>query len=329
MADHESGRHDATDSQGVPSRFSAAMTAIPRARDWELAPLQNLSPARHRHLLDLFAGEGYVSRTLGKDFSRRTMIDIRRIEAPGRLTKGSSLSTGATRITGDATDPAILRRIPGAVDYAVCLAGYHHAIVESAGRIDTEATKRSRVQTLRHWRDLLVPGGLLAVADVPERGLGVSTTPGRESGSSLEFEGWSGPKTEVSRRLAGQVWTEPDPAGFFDDVVALARVGGHDAVFETPENLAASFAEAGFADIHAAIVPTPWEFPTEEHAVWFVHELLTIGARAETPADLSASEYRSLRQAIERYLGLRHLSDGNTLVLWKLLYVWGTNRVRD
>ena len=325
MADHASGDVAKVNRQAVlPRRFSAAMAALPGARDRELSPLLTVPTGRRRHLLDLFSGDGYVSRTLGRTFARRTLVDIRRIEPSALPLRGAdSPSSGFTRITGDATDPTVLGKVPAAVDYAVCLAGFHHAIVVSKRRIDIEATRRSRVQTLRRWRELLVPGGFLAVADVPERGLDLSGPLGRDA---TAFKA-SGAETDLAprqdRRLENLDWSEPDPAGFFDDVVALARVGGHDAVFETPDSLVASFTEAGFKDVRSAILPTPWEFPSEELAVWFIHELLAIGSRAETPEDLSASEYRSLRQAIDRYLGLRSLADGTVLVLWKLLYVWG------
>ncbi len=115
----------------------------------------------------------------------------------------------------------------------------------------------------------------------------------------------------------------PEPALFFDNFVSAQSPCGHTASFERPQELARLFQEAGFENVFAFVAPTPWLFPTEPDALWFIHELLSIGQPRSSPAELSIHEQQLLRDGIVDHLGLHPLPDGSCAVSWKLMYVVG------
>ena len=296
--------------------------------------------------LTCLPGEGSPRASLGQRFKWITLID--------RITPSLEDHSGqVVLLTGDAADPQVLNQVKTQADLISCVAGFHH-LLEGTGEDSTPAlTRKFRVRVLSQWRQLLVEGGRLIVADVPaagcqsgvlsggppptaekhreERGHETTQCPLQLLGSSESS--WDPPVWPATlagyvdmlkRQLARQRWTEPEPADFFDHFVARQSPIGHVAYFQAAEDLACCLREAGFCNVGAAVVPTPWLFAGRVAALWFVRELLTIGEESiPAPAFLSNEQGDALEEAIELYLGHRTLADGTYLVQWKLMYVWG------
>jgi hypothetical protein len=327
------------------SRFRRAMAAEPFARSFELAPIRlYLLPATRRHLLDLFAGGGFISRFFGRQFSRVTLIDRIAPSPGGRDDRWTTLS-------GSAADPDVLRRVAAPADLIACVAGFHHLIAASAGRLDPVQTRALRTRVLGIWRRMLAPGGRLIVVDVPATGCPCGTFAGARIGANAPharhldgaFEEAAGrtlaslgpPDTawpsalegyleDLRRRLDRHAWTEPEPARFFDAVVARENPAGHEAHFQATDDQVGCFREAGFAEVGAAVFPTPWAFRDRASALWFVRELLSLGRDPVAgPSLLSDRQADTVESWIDRYLGHRLLADGTHLVQRKLMAVWG------
>jgi hypothetical protein len=115
----------------------------------------------------------------------------------------------------------------------------------------------------------------------------------------------------------------PEPARFFEEVVTNLSPYGHVASFDSAQDTADLFQEAGFRRIQAFVAFTPWLFPTRDSALWFVHELLGIGQACRNESDLTAQERAVFERGVSDYLGLRGFPDGSWAVPWKLMYVVG------
>ena len=227
-------------------------------------------------------------------------------------------------------------------DLAVCLAGFHH-VLGSGSAGDRDSHHRQRLEALRLWRSRLAPSGRLVIADVPATGVQTGWADGpvgafgldlslRPTASacncalSAQTERSSNLNDYLQRMLAlcGELrLQEPDPAAFFDRVVSVQSPYGHVACFDSPQELADLFREAGFEHVRAVVVPTPWLFPTKADAIWFVHELLGIGEPYSGPTEIPMHKQQAMEADIRDHLGLRQLPDGSWAVSWKLMYVMG------
>ena len=320
-------------------RHIAAMAAFPDSRLLEVLPLQFLVPRTSGLLLDLFAGTGLVTNSIGSRFSGVVLID-------SHVTLSEPALPHARRIRGDALREETFKGLPEA-DLAVCLAGLHHILGETGAAEDRETLRGHRVDALRLWRRRLNPGGRLVVADVPVPG---STNPWmggawpQEVACSLPEPrpfGSANPSGEndfgaltgcrslddylcAIRQICARLRLgECEPAAFFDEVISRLSPHGHVAEFCSPEELAELFREAGFANVSAFVAPTPWLFGSKTDALWFIHELLSIGRPCESPALLDKREVGAVEEGIADHLGLRRLPDDRWAIAWKLMYVVG------
>jgi SAM-dependent methyltransferase len=285
------------------------------------------------------AGTGFVAETIGPWFDRTLRVDAY------ALTNGS---TGGIHgmIRGDVMRNETFAGLPQ-VDFAVCLAGFHHVLAEPAS-CDRQSHYRRRVELLRQWRHNLLPGGRLIVVDVSSP---YAQNKSRSTAALDDFRGNPAPAAKHDQFVATSTffrslldchslsdylqacWTlavslrigDCQPALFFDDVVSTLSPQGHVADFNSREELMNAFQEAGFKDVYAFVAPTPWLFTAKADALWFVHELLSIGTAPKSPGRLGATESSKLEARLNEYLRLRCLPDGTWALAWELMYVFGDN----
>lgn len=319
---------------GGAKRHSTAMAALPDSRFLEIAPLHYLLPPKRDCLIDLFAGTGLVANSLRRYFVDTVLVDP--YVAPlgdfdFRCHRNSAL------------DPDEVSSLPEA-DLAICLAGFHH-VLGDAGTQSVDTVRQYRLEVLRLWQSKLTPNGQLIVADVPACGARIGWCDGRIDGlireigpfdnlqPALALDGGFGPAlrtpslgeylTVAAEQSNKAHLGEPEPAAFFDQVVAGLSPQGHLAEFCSPEELVELFVEAGFRNVRAFVAPTPWLFHTKPEALWFVHELLNIGQQCKKTEELSADSIAEFEAGVAEYLGIGKLSNDIWVLPWKLLYVSG------
>ena len=315
------------------------MAAFPDSRRLELAPLQFVLPESRRCLLDLFAGTGFVSGSLGRFFASTVLVEphVEPAVADGRRLR---------RYQACALSASSFESLAG-VDLAVCLAGLHHVLGPGSPE-DRGSHRQQRLEAMRLWRSRLASGGRLVIADVPAPGTktgwaegpldGLSNEPQSLRSGNIFFSVPDGlaefTEALTCSRLRDYLARmtslcqelglgEAEPATFFDRVVSRLSPYGHVACFNSPWELADLFREAEFENVRAFVAPTPWLFPSKAEAVWFVHELLGIGQPCGTAEKLPTHEREPVEGGIFDYLGLRQLPDGFWVVSWKLMYVVG------
>ena len=321
---------------GCAMRHIAAMNSFPDARALEVHPLSLMIPQSRNILLDLFAGTGLVAKSLGRFFDHTVLVD-------SCAALPEPVGPSANRICGDAICHETLDSLSQA-DMAVCLASFHHVLAEGHPRAGRGLHGQLKLDVLRAWRQKLRPGGRLIIADVPAPGTCIASVTGSGLGES------SGPLAETGHRMeegadvfvparqcktlgdylaevridtAGVGLKEPDPASFFDHIVSHFSPQGHVADFNTPDEMVTLFCEAGYENVQAFVAPTPWLFRNRPDALWFVHELLSLGRPCTSPAKLTGKDRANLERGIADYLDLRQLPDESWALSWKLMYVAG------
>jgi SAM-dependent methyltransferase len=299
-------------------RYARAMNRHGGARILELAPMFRLLKGPGVALLDLFSGPGFVSKYFSDQFH-----DVVLVDQVGELL--SNTQSGYEVFPADASDRVAIRDLMNRFDVAICLAGLHHVLPDNFRNVSPENLKHTRLKTLEIWRDTLQVGGRLIIADVPAAGCNIiPELPVRlgslSKNSSLAVAlGQIGNLDFNSHQL-----DRSEPAEFFDEFVVKHCPNGHDGVFESLESLSELMSQAGFQNIQASTVQTPWIFPSLDDAVWFLHELFAIGDTAITAPDkLPEDQYELVFQSINQYLGCLQLENGRFAVGWKLLYVTG------
>lgn len=325
------------------------MRELPYARLMELIPVLSLLPSEKNVLLDLFAGTGFLSRFLAPMFSKTILID----EVDYLL---DSFRRPMISINGDALDPGVLSDFRHKVDMAVCFAGFHHVLAKQGKDLDKITTRGLRISALAEWRTTLKKNGRLLVVDVPAPGIceqirpvPVSTmaaavrpdipkgylapannilkaldieNPFCETGSSTGLETC---RNGLDQSVADYDKTASEPADFFESFVSRHSMVGHDAYFQSVNELTECFQQAGFTNINSFIAKTPWFFDNRLQALWFVNELFAISeVSCKSPAQLSEEDKTTLSSAVDRHLGFRNLPGGGCAINWQLMYVWGT-----
>jgi len=318
--------------KGGSARHVAAMAQFPFSRRLELAPLQYLLPEGRSCLFDLFAGTGFASESIRGKFRGTFLLEPHVV--PTETSIGNSRRHRACALSAESFDG-----LPAA-DLAVCLAGFHH-VLGHGGPKDRDSHRCQRIEALRLWRSRLAPAGRLVIADVPLAGPDAGWASGDLSGllpaesiagaagveapfaDALQRRGVEDYLAEMTSRCDELRLDQPEPAAFFDRVVAERSPYGHVSCFDSPQGLASMFRDAGFEHIRAFVAPTPWLFPSKADAVWFVRELLGIGQPCGHPSALGAAELGSLEADIRNRLDLRQVSEDVWAVAWKLMYVTG------
>ena len=321
---------------GCAMRHIAAMNSFPDARALEVHPLSLMIPQSRNVLLDLFAGTGLVAKSLGRFFDHTVLVD-------SCAALPEPVGPSANRICGDAICHETLDSLSQA-DMAVCLASFHHVLAEGQARAGRRLHTRLKLEVLRAWRRKLTPGGRLIIADVPAPGTSIASVTGsglgESSGALAETAHLMGKGAEIfaparqcktlsdylaqaSVATADIGLKEPEPASFFDHVVSRVSPQGHVADFNTPEELVTLFGEAGYGNVQAFVAPTPWLFRSRPDALWFVHELLSLGHPCPSPEKLTDKDKANLEQGIADHLDLRQLPDESWALSWKLMYVAG------
>ena len=322
--------------EGGLMRHVNAMAACPNCRYLEVAPLKFLLPKNRQRLMDLFAGTGLVTRTIANYFNDVMLVDP---HVPPFEVIGPEMlwyQTNALFSEG-------IQSLPEA-DLAVCLAGFHHVLGPESGEA-LESHRQRRLEVLRLWLSKLQAGGRLVIADVPSEGTKYGwvvresdenfTQPqhnkmklyfqadGSALASLLDCSCLDEYLTDNMRVVRKFGLVEPEPASFFDQVVDKFSPHGHSAYFNSPQELVDLMHEAGFNNINCFVVPTPWLFATKTQALWFVHELLSIGQPCDTSNDLSSHERDLIEKGVADHLGLRQLPNKFWALSWKLMYVVG------
>jgi len=318
--------------EGGSARHMAAMAHFPSSRRLELAPLQYLLPEGRSCLFDLFAGTGFASGSVRGMFRGTFLLEPHL--APSEASTNDSRRHRSCALSAESFDG-----LPAA-DLAVCLAGFHH-ILGPGGPQERDSHRRQRIEALRLWRSKVAPGGRLVVVDVPLTGadmgwiLGdpsellpaesITGSPGVETpfAHALQSRGVEAYLAEMTNRCDELRLDQPDPAAFFDHVVAEESPYGHIACFDSARGLANMFRDAGFERVRAFVAPTPWLFRTKGDAIWFVRELLGIGQPCGHLSAIRAPELGRLEAKIRNHLDLRQVSDDIWVVSWKLMYVTG------
>jgi len=319
--------------EGGSARHVAAMARFPASRRFEVAPLQYLLPEGRSCLFDLFAGTGFASESIRCMFGGTFLLEPHVPLVVGE--SGNSRRQRACALSAESFDG-----FPEAA-MAVCLAGFHHVLGPGPAE-DKASHHRQRLNALRLWRSQLTPGGRLVIADVPAMGAEAGWVEGDLHGLTPFADprsGWAnsnGPfpdafqQDDLGDYLAGMTsrcdelrLDQPEPAAFFDRVVAKQSPYGHVASFDSPMELADLFLDAGFEHVRTFVAPTPWLFPRKTDAVWFVRELLGIGQPCGHPSALGAAELECLEADIRNHLDLRQVSEDVWAVAWKLMYVTG------
>jgi len=318
--------------EGGSARHLAAMARFPASRRLELAPLRYLLPQGRSCLFDLFAGTGFASASIRSEFRGTFLLE------PHVAAEDASIAN-SRRHRACALSAGSFDGLPAA-DLAVCLAGFHH-VLGPGPAADRDSHRRQRLEALRLWGSRLAPSGRLVIADVPLAGTDVGWLSGDPSGllptePSAGAAGDEAPLADALRRRGIEDYLaaltarcdeldlgQPEPSAFFDHVVAEQSPYGHVACFDSPQELADMFREAGYEHVRAFVAPTPWLFPSKADAVWFVRELLGIGQPCDRPSALKTAEVDSLGTDIRTHLDLRQVSEGVWAVAWKLMYVMG------
>lgn len=323
------------------------MKETPFARLMELMPILYLLPTKKDVFLDLFAGTGFASQFLASQFSK--IIQIDEIEAFLNSYIYPSIS-----IKGDALDPDVLSVVQDKVNMAICFAGFHHILQKNNGELDEHITERLRISALAEWREMLDEDGRLLIVDVPAPGNMINSeiTLPIHSAFSIEIPSdYVSPAKQIFRAIGGRDpldgtdnsnglksyldklmsdlsglnWQEPEPAEFLESFVSYYSTAGHQAYFQSVENMLQCFKNAGFSKVDSFVAPTPWFFEKRSQALWFINELFAISEVSYTaPDELSEEDSIILSEAVDRYLGFTDLPGGACLIWWKLMYVWGT-----
>lgn len=318
--------------EGGSARHVAAMARFPASRRLELAPLRYLLPEGRSYLFDLFAGTGFASGSIRGEFRGTFLLE------PHVAAEDASIAS-SRRHRACALSAESFNGLPAA-DLAVCLAGFHHVLGAGAPE-NRDSHRRQRIEALRLWYSKLSPGGRLVIADVPLAGADIGWMSGSPGGllvadPAASAVGDEAPFADALRKrgvgdylgaMAGRCdelhLDQPEPAVFFDRVVAEQSPYGHIGCFDSPQDLATMFLEAGYEHVRAFVAPTPWLVPSKADAVWFVRELLGIGQPCDRPSTLGSAEMEALEADIHNHLNLRQVSDGIWAVAWKLMYVMG------
>ena len=107
---------------------------------------------------------------------------------------------------------------------------------------------------------------------------------------------------------------------FFDRVVHENSITGHYGYFARESWMRRTLEEMGMEDVRAETLPTPWLFPSERSAAWFVHELFSLGEEWEAGA-LFWPGQESVERWLEDYLGFFRDGYGRLMLNWQLEYV--------
>jgi len=331
---------------GKAKRFISALHNFPHARVMELLPMLYTLSEEKNAMLDLFAGTGFVSHFLANIYSNVKQID--------EISEFAHTGKNISFIDGNALKSDDLKKVKGNFDFEVCFAGFHHVLAQLNDEMSIYKTLKLRTDTLKKWKTLLNKYGIMLIVDVPapddESNLKalnhkpkVNNVPIPQSyfasvhqacdklGCELVNKTGHIPNTtgtyfhQLMTHIEKMSSRQPEPAHFFNSFVSKQSEVGHYAYFQSTTNLAHCFKNAGFKDVHSFVCPTPWFFSSRKNAVWFIHELFAIGDRAaKTPNDVSSVNTELITEGIEHHLGLIDFPDGSCVILWKLMYVWGS-----
>lgn len=302
-------------------RYNQAMRACGGSRVKELIPIaESVEPAAG-HLLDMMSGNGFVSRFLGAGFDVVHSLDH---NPPSSL----AFSNGSIFLQYDAALPDLAKMVKFRYDRIVSLAGFHHLIPHDTGPgLPSSQIHAYRVRCLSQWFDLLVQGGRLVIGDVPATNQpALSAAP---PSAVLCFPDLQKALTDLPRIPVEDVHNaDPEPACFFDELVAMESITPHVAVFETEASLALLLEDAGFSNVKTSVHYTPWLFSDSQEAAWFMHHLFGIGKETfEEPSDLPLDLMDHLLAAADRFLGCGSIQSGGFWIGWKLLYASGEKRL--
>jgi SAM-dependent methyltransferase len=304
------------------SRYANAMAQVPYARIMEMIWLSWFLPTNRHAMLDIMGGTGFISGLAGPLFEKTAVID----SIGEYLPPNSSCSVS---IAGDVTQKENFLSLEGQINLAISLGGFHH--IASSDQV----TER----IIKTWSNVLKPNGRLIIADVPFQGqhedhmevMGDSRNEIPEVTNAISqwhlpkaigtFSEWSNSLKSVIKDILPK---EPEPADFFDNVVAAKCPNGHEANFQNTGTLQNIFSNVGLHNVSAFTIPTPWLFNDRRQAAWFIHELFAFGDQAyDKPVIFPHEKVDEVLESIEASLGVVDLDNGSCITGWKLMIVMG------
>jgi SAM-dependent methyltransferase len=332
-------------------RFSRALAQYPGSRSLELLPLLALAWPEEpgRVAVELGAGSGYLSSVLDRLYGRVVRVDQSRAMLSTATASPDEEVVDELLFAADRLDHEV------APDLVVSLATFHHVCALNGDAVDHPASHALQRNTIAAWVQRLRPGGRFVIVDVgapsPPLDDYLAGAAGRFDAAGLDPVPWTLVKKldqslngyhlldaaeefELARdgeplSLAGiaesyraaKLAVDPvGPVDFFDHLVEERSVEGHDAHFLDEPELGAALRDAGLGEVVTGVLPTPWPFPHQRGAYWFVNELFGLGGSAG--ADDRAGASPEMVAQIDRYLRVRpHRS--RSIVEWQLLYATG------
>jgi len=301
------------------ARYARAMRALGESRVLELSPIASYVLPGVGLLLDMMAGDGFVSRYIGGGFDEIHAIDEAVVPSDKQYSFGRLFQC-------DAAYPKIPSKFAGKYTRIISLAGFHHLLPPTGdGQLMTDSIEDYRVRCLGRWRELLADGSRLVVGDVPAAnesacGLAPLAVPPECHALQEILSGLPHLSVETSCEA------KPEPAAFFDDFVSQESITPHVSAFETQASMQWLLERAGFRNVKTAVYLTPWYFGNAREAAWFVHQLFGIDERDFTrPADLPHKFADRVLASVERHLGCGSTESGEFWIGWKLLYAVGDN----
>jgi protein-L-isoaspartate O-methyltransferase len=299
------------------------MAKLPYARIMEVAWTNWFLPPKRNSMLDIMGGTGFVSNFMSPFFEKAVILDESKDILPPSSSKCIS-------ITGDATKEVEFEKLANQYDLAINLGGFHHI---------TAVSENATENIVNSWSNTLNQNGRLIIADVPFQG--------QSANSKVEHNGhepeiseilnilpkWKLPQTTrhftdwcLSLRSAtnNMLHKEPEPADFFDHVVAKLCPNGHEANFRDVEILKKVFCNLGLKNVSGFVLLTPWLFEDRRQAAWFINELFAFGDQAfNSPEVFPQDKVDEVMELIKNYLGYAVLNNGTCVTGWKLMVVMG------
>lgn len=326
------------------SRYQAALRSVPRARTSEILPFlfflsQHLNrDSKNLSMADLLCGSGVLTAGLKGCFKRVYGIDVSR----GML-HYYPMTTEVRRIKAAIHEQSTILTNELKPDVIAVLAGLHHIYEIVDGKPNVLLSDNLQQSLMLDWAACLPPDGVMIVADVTAPNLAVTysnepmslaaNSPSlarrfselcREINSSLPSPLWANESyfyenyMSTIRKYAPDV-TQTNPGEYFHHVVAKQGLYGHVDHFLNPSKLLSALRARGYM-VKYYELPTPWIFPSADAFIFFFYEKFALGPQVDAFDDIPLETKLSIREGVERYLGVVELPEGGVTVGWRLGY---------
>ena len=249
-------------------RYAAALRGCPLARLLDLLPylasmgLISDRSNQPREACDAFGGTGFLARWLGREHLRFTVVDC----CNSMLDAADGLQRYSTH--NDFADFAEATGRP-TFSMVTCHGGLHHVVqLGPDGIPDPTASRQRQTAIARRLASLVHPGGVLVIADIPDRPSSgshgavseqrldaslVHRLLGRDARDLLceilpDKFGDGMVLQELARHIEASIATPVDfevPRHFFDEYVARSTPHGHIAVYPDFDELTLAASECG------------------------------------------------------------------------------------